>query len=83
MEGEAKENVTITEALDIEKRKDMVVIRGIQESEDMDVKVGMIMKELGFLKQYQVKGRIGGLRKRGAEESDIADILEERVTSLP
>ena len=40
----------------------------------MDEKVGMIMKELGFLKQYQVMGRIGGLRKRGAEESDIADI---------
>ena len=38
------------EALDIEKRKDMVVIRGIQESEDMDEKVGMIMKELGFSK---------------------------------
>ena len=33
----------ITEALDMEKRKDMVVIRGIQESEDMDEKVGMIM----------------------------------------
>ena len=37
----------ITEALD-EKRKDMVVIRGIQESEDMDEKVGMVMKELGL-----------------------------------
>ena len=64
-----------TEALDIEKRKDMVVIWGIQESEDMDEKVEMIMKELGISKQYQVMGRIGGLRKRGgAEESDIADI---------
>ena len=57
----------ITEALDIEKRKDMVDIRGIQESEDMNEKVGMIMKELGFSKQYQVMDRIGGLRKRGAE----------------
>ena len=55
----------ITDALDIEERKDMVVIRGIQESEDMDEKVGMIMKELGFSKQYTVIGRIGGLRKRG------------------
>ena len=27
--------------------------KGIQESEDMDEKVGMIMKELGFSKQYQ------------------------------
>ena len=72
----------ITEALDIEKRKDMVVIRGIQESEDMDEKVGMIMKELGFSKQYQVMGRIGGLRKRGAEESDIADIGRNRLVSL-
>ena len=35
----------ITEALDIEKRKDMIVIRGIQESEDMDEKVGMIILE--------------------------------------
>ena len=52
----------ITEALDIEKRKDMIDIRSILESEDMDEKVGMIMK---------VMGRIGGLRKRGAEESDI------------
>ena len=69
-------------ALDIEKRKDMVVIRGIQESEDMDEKVGMIMKELGFSKQYQVMGRIGGLRKRGAEESDIADIGRNRLVSL-
>ena len=33
----------ITEALDIEKRKDRVVIRGIQESEDMDEKVGMAL----------------------------------------
>ena len=72
----------ITEALDIEKRKDMVVIRGIQESEDVDEKVGMIMKELGFLKQYQVMGRIGGLRKRGAEESDNADIGRNRLVSL-
>ena len=31
----------------------------------MDEKVGMTMKELGFSKQYQVMGRIGGLRKRG------------------
>ena len=72
----------ITEALDIEKRKDIVVIRGIQESEDMDEKVEMIMKELGFSKQYQVIGRIGGLRKRGAEESDIADIGRNRLVSL-
>ena len=72
----------ITEALDIEKRKDMVVIRGIQESEDVDEKVGMIMKELGFSKQYQVMGRIGGLRKRGAEESDNADISRNRLVSL-
>ena len=43
----------------------MVVIRGIQESEDMDEKVGMIMKKLGSSNQYQVMGRIGGLRKRG------------------
>ena len=28
--------------------------RGIQESEDMEEKVGMIMKELGFSKQYTV-----------------------------
>ena len=60
----------------------MVVIRGIQESEDMDEKVGMIMKELGFSKQYTVMGRIGGLRKRGAEESDIADIGKNRLVSL-
>ena len=60
----------------------MVVIRGIQESEDMDEKVGMIMKELGFSKQYQVMGRIGGLRKREAEESDIADIGRNRLVSL-
>ena len=72
----------ITEALDIEKRKDMVVIRGIQESEDMDEKVGMIMKELGFSKQYQVMGRIGGLRKKGAMESDIVDIGRNRLVSL-
>ena len=59
----------------------MVVIKGIQESEDMDEKVGMIMKELGFSKQYQVMGRIGGLRKRGAEESDIADIGRNQLVS--
>ena len=69
----------ITEALDIEKRKD---IRGIQEKEDMDEKVGMTMKEFGFSKQYQVIGRIGGLRKRGAEESDIADIGRESIGEL-
>ena len=72
----------ITEALDIEKRKDMVVIRGIQQSEDMDEKVGMIIRELGFSKQYQVMGRIGGLRKREAEESDIADNGRNRLVSL-
>ena len=60
----------------------MVVIRGIQESEDMDEKVGMIMKELGFSKQYQVMGRIGGLRKKGTEESDIVEIGRNRLVSL-
>ena len=45
----------IIEALDIEKRKDMVVINGILESEDMDEKVGIIMKELGFSKQSWVE----------------------------
>ena len=72
----------ITEAFDIEKRKVMVVIRGIPESEDMDEKVGMIMKELGFSKQYTVMGKIGGLRKRGAEESDIADIGRNQLVNL-
>ena len=54
----------------------------MQESEDMDEKVGMIMKELGFSKQYQVIGSIGRLRKLGAEESDIADIGRNRLVSL-
>ena len=40
------------------------------------------MKELGFSKQDQVMDRIGGLRKRGAEESDIADIGRNRLVSL-
>ena len=62
---------------------DMVVIRSIQESEDMDEKVGMIMKELGFLKQYQVMGRIGGLRKRGGLRRVMyADIGKNRLVSL-
>ena len=60
----------------------MVVIRGIQESEDMDEKVGMIMADRGLSKQYQVMGMIGGLRKMGAEESDIADIGRNRLVSL-
>ena len=60
----------------------MVVIRGIQESGDMDEKVGMIMKELGFSKQYQVMSRIGELRKKGAEESDIAYIDRNRLVSM-
>ena len=55
---------------------------GIHESEDMDEKVGLIMKELGFSKQYRVMGRIGGLRKKGAEESDNADIGRNRLVSL-
>ena len=55
----------ITEALDIEKRKDMVGIKGIQESEDMDEKVGMIVEGTCFSKQYTVMGRIGGLKKKG------------------
>ena len=42
----------MTETFNIEKRKDMVVIRGIQEGDDIDEKVGRIMKELGFSKQY-------------------------------
>ena len=72
----------ITEALDIGKRKDMVVIRDIQESEDMDEKVGMIMKELYFTKQYQVIDRISGLGKKGTDESDIADFGRKRLVSL-
>ena len=60
----------------------VTVIWGIQESETMDEKVEMIMKELGFSKQYQVMGRMGGLRKRGAEENDIADIGRNRLVSL-
>ena len=38
----------INEALDVEKRKDMIVVRGIKEDEDVEEKVGMIMEELGF-----------------------------------
>ena len=54
----------------------------LQESENIDERVGMIIKERGFSKQYQVMGRIDELRKRGAEESDIADILRNRLVSL-
>ena len=57
----------INEALDVEKRKDTIVIRGIKESEDVEEKVEMIMEELRFKKGYHVVGRIGGLRKRGGE----------------
>ena len=58
----------INEALDMEKRKDMIVVRGIQEDDDAEMRVKAIMKELGHTRQYQVIGRIGRLRKNEAGE---------------
>ena len=72
----------INEALDVEKRKDMIVIRGIGESEDVEEKFGMIMEELGFKKGYHMVGRIGGLRKRGVEEESAAESGKSRLISL-
>ena len=40
------------------------------------------MKELGFSKQYQGMGRISGLSKIGAEESDNADIGKNRLVPM-
>ena len=58
-------NQEINEALDVEKRKDMIVIRGIKESENVEEKVKMMMEE-----RTGVQERIEGLRlkKRGVEE---------------
>ena len=53
----------INETLDVEKRKDQIVVRGIREDEDAEKRVKDIMEELGYTRQYQVVGRIGRLRK--------------------
>ena len=36
----------------------------------------MIMKELGILKQYQMMGRIDGLRKRGLRRVILQTLVE-------
>ena len=71
----------INEALEVEKRKDMIVIRGIKESEDVEEKVGIIMEELGFKKGYHVVGRIGGVKKRGEEDLAVEN-GKSRLISL-
>ena len=45
----------INEALGVEKRKEMLFIRGIKESEDVEEKIEMIM-EFGFKKGYTMVG---------------------------
>ena len=76
----------INEALDVEKRKDMIVVQGIKEDEDVEEKVGMIMEELGLKKGYTVVGRIGGMRKRGVEElateSDKSRLISVKMESV-
>ena len=47
----------INEALDMEKRKDMIIMRGIREDEDAEKRVEAIMQELGRKRQYQVLGK--------------------------
>ena len=66
----------------LRKKKDMIVIQGIKECEDMEEKVEMIMEELGFKKGYHVVGRIGGLRKRGGEGELATKNDKRRLISL-
>ena len=72
----------INEALDMEKRKDMIVVRGIREDEDAEKRVEAIMQELGHKRQYQVLGRIGKLRKDVAGEERGAVGVRCRLVSV-
>ena len=51
----------INEVMDIDKRKDKVVISGIKEGEDAQVRVDEILHELGYMKTGQVVDRVGRL----------------------
>ena len=56
----------VYEAIEIEKRKDKLVISGIKESDDAEEKVGEILQEMGYQKTFQVVervGKVGGYRK--------------------
>ena len=51
----------VNEVMEIDKRKDNVVISGIKEGEDAQVRVDEILHELGYMKPGQVVDRVGRL----------------------
>ena len=51
----------VNEVMEIDKRKDKVVISGIKEGEDAHVRVDEILLELGYTKTGQVVDRVGRL----------------------
>ena len=49
----------VNETMVMEKRKDKLVISGIKESDDAEVKVGVILQEIGYRNAFQVVERVG------------------------
>ena len=68
------------EAMEIEKRKDKLVISGIKESDDTEEKVGEILQEMGYRKTFQVVERVGKVGGTGKGKDRLVRVKLETVT---
>ena len=60
----------VKETMEIEKRKDKLVISGIKESDDPEVKVGDIKQEMVYQKASQVVERVGKMEDQERARTD-------------
>ena len=70
----------VNEAMEIEKRKDKLVISGIKESDDAEEKVGEILQEMGYHKTFQVVERVGKVGGTGKGKDRLVRVKLETVT---
>ena len=67
----------VNEAMEMEKRKDKLVISGIKESDDAEVKVGEILQEMGYRKAFQVVERVGKVGGTGKGKDRLVRVKLE------
>ena len=70
----------VNEAMEMEKRKDKLVISGIKESDDAEAKVGEILQEMGYRKAFQVVERVGKVGGSGKSKDRLVRVKVNTVT---
>ena len=70
----------VNEAMEIERRKDKLVISGIKESDDAEEKVGEILLEMGYRKAFQVVERVGRLGGPGRSKDRLIRVKLDTIS---